>query len=63
MNKNQFAPTDADPIGSFVRTLPKEAKKPSVQNAIRAMERNLYLCYYFDGQRINVSYSWEGGAL
>jgi hypothetical protein len=63
MKTNSSALTSADPIRSFLQTLPKEAKILGAKCYHGLGKVSIYVCYCFDGKRINTSFSWEGGAL
>jgi len=63
MTTKQFAPIGANPIGDFIKTLPTQALFLSSKAYYSAGREVIYLCYSYDGKRINTMFSWEGGVL
>jgi hypothetical protein len=61
MKTNYPAPIGADPVGSFLATLPKEAKILGAKCYRSPDKSTIYLCYYFDSRKIQTSFTWEGG--
>jgi len=57
------APIGANPIGDFIRTLPQEAVILGSKAYCSAGKEVIYVCYYWNGQTVKTSFSWEGGAL
>jgi hypothetical protein len=61
METKQLAPIGADPIGSFLHSLPRKASVLGFKWHRSAGQSVIYLAYSFNGEIVNTSFSTKGG--
>ncbi|MDR0866586.1 MAG: hypothetical protein LBO74_16885 [Candidatus Symbiothrix sp.] len=63
MKTKQLAPIGADPVGSFIKSLPQESTVLATKCIRTASKAVIYITYFWEGEKVNTSFSWEGGPL
>ena len=63
MKTNQLAPIGADPIGDFIKTLPKKAPVLGFKSRQSAGNLEFSIAYLFKGQTIHQTFSMKGGTI